>query len=233
MDGRSDELKTLFFGVNPSFFGVIRYPDTSRNPYLSARVHHHDDVAVNWEYVAGFLDGDGTFSMPRGYPAVVYAYNTDECAISNIRAFTGEGSIFKRTWTTNHFGKKPVYVWQTSSLQARHLINRILPYLFLNRAKALGFWHLDNVPTSIMTWGYIAGFFDAEGSVSYVKSAGRYRITFTNRAMWLLEAIRVFMGFGKTWRDDSIGRLYIDSHMDQLKLAENVLPHAIVKQARL
>jgi hypothetical protein len=85
-----------------------------------------------------------------------------------------------------------------------------------------------------ISWDYVAGFFDGEGSVGFQKKKGRMypRITFTQKNPKILELIRTFIGYGTIYGTHSIN-LEIDRHEDCLELAEKLIPRTFVKRDAL
>ncbi len=96
-----------------------------------------------------------------------------------------------------------------------------------------------------MNWGYIAGYFDGEGSVAFHKSAHRGRTTFitwhnTHRAS--LDAMRAFMGIGTVYERRisaaSLGKLrqyvlQISNKIDILTAIAAMEPFLIIKLERV
>lgn len=91
-----------------------------------------------------------------------------------------------------------------------------------------------HVGFSKMSWDYVAGFFDGEGSVGFQKKKGRFypRIIFTQKDRKILELIKSFIGFGNIYGTRS-RNLEIDRHEDCLELAEKLIPRTFVKKDAL
>ncbi|MFH2063369.1 MAG: LAGLIDADG family homing endonuclease [bacterium] len=88
-----------------------------------------------------------------------------------------------------------------------------------------------------MTWEYIAGFFDGEGTISSVGDG--YRVVISQTNFLVLEEIRLFVGFGNVsqvakrkehWKDAWI--YYVARQKQVLRFLESVEPFLIVKSQK-
>jgi len=89
-----------------------------------------------------------------------------------------------------------------------------------------------------MTWQYIAGFFDGEGSLVHNKKGYRIMISQTNEEV--LTSIKEFIGFGNIfknkkrqphWLESWV--FYIAKQEDVLKFLKGILPFLIVKKIQI
>lgn len=87
-----------------------------------------------------------------------------------------------------------------------------------------------------MTWSYIAGFFDGEGSITH--NGKGFRITIAQTNMEVLDEIKFFVGAGNIisvtkrhphWKDSWVYN--ISTQKEIYKFLLNVLPFLIVKKA--
>lgn len=86
-----------------------------------------------------------------------------------------------------------------------------------------------------MTWNYIAGFFDGEGSITQIRKG--FRVVLYQANEEVLRAIKDFVGFGfiieakkrePHWKDSWI--YYIAKQEEVLYFLVNVMPFLIVKK---
>lgn len=89
-----------------------------------------------------------------------------------------------------------------------------------------------------MTWQYIAGFFDGEGSI--VHNGKGYRFTIAQTNFRVLSAINKFVGVGNVikvskrkvhWKDSWV--YYVSRQEDVLFVIRNVKPFLIVKKKKV
>lgn len=94
---------------------------------------------MSWDYVAGFLDGEGCVRIGRGmqgngawtYALAVGLVNTDLTLLEEIQSFLGgRGNILKSKKLEN---RKQCYYYEFYGESARWLLRHIAPYL---RAKS-------------------------------------------------------------------------------------------------
>lgn len=87
----------------------------------------------------------------------------------------------------------------------------------------------------MVSWSYIAGFFDGEGSITH--NGKGYRITITQTNLQVLQGIRQFTKIGNVialarrqphWKDN--WAYYIAKQADVYRFLKGVTPHLIVKQ---
>jgi len=87
--------------------------------------------------------------------------------------------------------------------------------------------------------GYIAGFFDGEGSVIFSKARNGYpRFTMCQRTTEVLERIQDMLGYGNLHFDTRDGggvmaKLTINRREHKLHFLQYILPYAIVKREKL
>ena len=94
-------------------------------------------------YLAGILDGEGSISIHKHkdksshlgycYQLVINVANTNEWLINWIHLSFG-GWIYKKRMISRHY--KQVYLWSASSLQAKTLLELVLPYLRIKKPQA-------------------------------------------------------------------------------------------------
>ena len=86
-----------------------------------------------------------------------------------------------------------------------------------------------------MTWKYIAGFFDGEGSITHNKKG--YRITISQTNKEVLNNIKNYTGVGNIfknskrrshWKDSWV--YYIAKQSDVFLFLKNILPYLIIKK---
>lgn len=88
-----------------------------------------------------------------------------------------------------------------------------------------------------MTWNYIAGFFDGEGSITQVGKG--FRIAISQTDLKVLNDIKNFVGYGFVfqnkkrqphWKESWV--YYIAKQADVHRFIKNIYPHLIVKRNR-
>lgn len=94
-----------------------------------------------------------------------------------------------------------------------------------------------------MDWGYVAGYFDGEGSVRFKAAPSRpdyilVGLEWANTHLGSLEAMRDFMGCGRIQesaqgRNKPVYHLQIQRVEDVLRVGEQMLPHLIIKGDKL
>lgn len=95
----------------------------------------------------------------------------------------------------------------------------------------------------MISWQYIAGFFDGEGYVGIIhsKRGPVVSLTMTNTNLALLEMIKEFVGFGNIYEQKVTNRfgkhpchfLRFANHKGALRFAENILPYCVIKKQRI
>lgn len=95
-----------------------------------------------------------------------------------------------------------------------------------------------------MSWEYIAGFFDGEGSVSFNKRSRQYFLTFVQKDENVLQVIKAFLAennikawYGEHTRTTAYQKnrtryfdLRIVCHKCLIRLLTKITPHLIVKR---
>lgn len=200
------------------------------------------------QYLAGFFDAEGTAYKPISNPtsfnqasSYVSIPNTNKKVVDVIYEWLKFGRVSQRFFSPNtiRFSHKPIYVWYNNSILTNQLLLALLPYLRVkaDRASQLTSMHQQRKP---MTYAYVAGFFDGEGSViayfnkKYKAHHDHYALTLTQKDHDVLKEIQAFVGFGNLYVDrKGIGRLKFAHHTEQQKFIEGVLPFSIVKKKKL
>jgi predicted DNA-binding protein YlxM (UPF0122 family) len=197
---------------------------------------------MNWAYVSGFFDAEGSvgfYERTVRSPVVILISNTNENVIQEIKNFIDAGSIYERhlgNLGNKHFGKKPVYVIQISSMEdVKRFLKNIAKFSIVKKDKVsrglreLGYPNLKIKPE--INWSYVAGFFDGDGSISFSKTQRQWLITIINKNKEVLSQIQKFIKFGKIYSYD-VNRLQI--HMMNIPLfINNILDESIVHKSKL
>ena len=155
-----------------------------------------------WAYQAGMADGDGSFQLRPKANSIIYVLSLiDKNIIKELSDLYGV-NICKPKKKKSHHRQK--YIVNLCGGNARHFYNKVYPYLIEERdkvkkqARIVGL-KLEDGPTSInykLCW--LAGYFDAEGSVSmqktYDKKTKNYyfklRIRFTSTTLKVNRYVR-------------------------------------------
>ena len=91
----------------------------------------------DWWYLAGYLDGEGCFTVsnPRSALAVVTCTNTHKPTIEWLRdTFGGSIAAPRVPKKANH---RPTYTWNITGQEAIELISKLAPYLKEKARQAL------------------------------------------------------------------------------------------------
>lgn len=93
-------------------------------------------------YLAGIVDGEGSIQIRKHrdkrvspgfcYQLVINVANTNEWLINWIHLNFG-GNIYRKRKLAQHY--KQVYLWSASSLQAKTLLELVLPYLRIKKVQ--------------------------------------------------------------------------------------------------
>lgn len=125
-------------------------------------------------YLAGFFDGEGSISLHeiRSKVRVRVGQVVEEPLQRYVNMFGGK--IYCQQVTKGGF---PYYSYDTNdSLRCGNILTELYPYLIVKQAKAqVALERLGQpVPTSLIEVSieYLAGFFDAEGSISVRRREG-------------------------------------------------------------
>lgn len=94
-----------------------------------------------------------------------------------------------------------------------------------------------------MNWNYIAGFFDADGSVLILHDKRRdktyFQLSFANTNIEVLERIKKFIKTGNIYRDAKKPNckqgynLKIPKHQAVRRIARELIPRTIIKKSKL
>jgi len=157
---------------------------------------------MNWDYVRGMFDGDGSaFSAFRNnkdyYGTLTFASN-DKAFLNKIKHFidneldiVGRFSFYKTTmvWTL-YYGRKKDVIELGLKLASGYLRKRdaVLKQVHLG-----GYVMEVPLPNRGISLEYICGFFDADGSV-FLSGREVIRVAFSNKDLILLSDIRDFFG---------------------------------------
>lgn len=185
----------------------------------------------NAQYIAAMLDAEGSIRLDTEHWGQVSVANTHRATLKRIQRWIG----FGRVYLGSSSNKKPCYYWGCSSQYAsENLLRCLLPYLHVKKCsaeKAVG----ESCKAAPMSWSYVAGFFDGEGTVYHDKADRRYSFQTTNTNQQVLEEIRVFTGLGRIYhvRGTNIYRHEIYRWREQLLFIKAVLPFAIIKYDKL
>ncbi|MBW2675420.1 MAG: hypothetical protein JRD89_18760 [Deltaproteobacteria bacterium] len=173
---------------------------------------------VKLAYAGGFLDGDGCVHRAkfRGYLYLMW-YNTHRKAIEKITINCG--AIYECNPKLPHW--KTCFRLQVGGAKAETLYKKLKQFLVSRGAE--------------VTWPYLAGFFDAEGSVCSYKRLDLRVIKITNSNLSILKALRAFLGFGKIYKKSKENCYEIRiNYQDQVKqFIQGVLPYSVVKKSKL
>ena len=97
-------------------------------------------------YAAGFLDGEGCFTVGRNDKITVTASNSDQQVIEWLKhTFGGSVTHHKRLRKPHH---STMYSWSVVSRDALRLLLAILPYLRVKTDQAIGLILLQNTMSS-------------------------------------------------------------------------------------
>lgn len=199
------------------------------------------------QYIAGFLDAEGTLlSNP-----FVGLYNTNYSTLATIRGWLNFGKVYERSMTDHfmngHFGHKPMFMWYSGSRQlCTELLETLLPYLCVKRDKAIAVLghSRDSAP---MSWAYVAAFFDGEGSVSFYDDSGPtspnsqyYKFDITNTHLETLNTIQRFLDYGKVYVRENkhldgkpVGTLRVGRYEDQIAFCGGITRYLLIKNEKV
>src|SRR5690349_10022826 len=106
-----------------------------------------------WAYLAGFMDGEGCITFPRGRPTShtlrprIRIPQTDPRPIAYLHKTFRVGRVRKKKPPPNGFSKKHQMEWAINAKEeTRFLLEGMLPYLILKKEKAeLALRNLDEL----------------------------------------------------------------------------------------
>jgi hypothetical protein len=222
----------------PNHFCSHKCAAIAKSNFYKASAHEFHLKTNQIQYVAGILDAEG--SIWCGFQASIRLVhikitNTHLTVLEKIKQWMKYGEIYEHAKCENHFGNKPVFEWTCQSRYASEkLLLLLLPYLRVKREKAEEAIN-KHVEAQPISWPYVAGFFDGEGSVSYIKSNDAYSIIITQRTSQVLTEIQVFANIGKVFKDTGtdVFRLHVVRWCEQLQFINGILPFSIVKRNEL
>lgn len=90
------------------------------------------NLVMDYSYIAGFIDADGSIGLrENGYPHLVVA-NTDREPLDAMREWTGEGRI-----VSHDRGKHRVlHYWDMSGVAAQNVLKNVVSLLIIKRKRA-------------------------------------------------------------------------------------------------
>lgn len=225
----------------------VSYNKTLLNKYLRP---------LNKSYIAGMIDGDGTISVKGQKYEVTLYVSINQCdprPLFALQHMYGGEIEFKKTRKEN---TRDQYSYRIKNTYCLNILRDILPFLILKRTRAqhaLQFIEnlskgLDNNKTFEMlsklnkekivdntyfeniSYEYISGLFDAEGSVAASKKTTGYispAVTLTQKcSQEILKKLCVFTNLMTV----SGPRVCIYNYQDCATFLQNILPYLIVKQ---
>jgi len=103
---------------------------------------------MNWSYIGGFFDGEGTISVPMGYEKlkrpVVIIYQSEKAPLLAIQQFMVDFGIecyLHETHYKNNWTKKAIFRLQPKTLNdVRKFLYHVFPHLILKRQLAEDSW---------------------------------------------------------------------------------------------
>ncbi|MEK7664444.1 MAG: LAGLIDADG family homing endonuclease [Patescibacteria group bacterium] len=91
---------------------------------------------MNWSYVAGFFDGEGSVARNNGLGFRITIPQTNEEVLKLIRNFVGFGFIIKVKKRESHWKDSWTY-YIASKKDVYYFLKQVLPYLIVKRDIAL------------------------------------------------------------------------------------------------
>lgn len=88
---------------------------------------------TEWSYIAGLIDGEGTFYITKNLYPRVSVRNTNEQVLVWIHEVTGVGRICSDGGRGNHH---ECFSWTVTTKQLPALIKEVLPYLHIKWGQA-------------------------------------------------------------------------------------------------
>lgn len=205
---------------------------------------------MDWAYLAGFIDGDGSLGIYRsrsGAPACkVQIANINLEVLLKIKEFLGSGSIQTLRSKESNFNCG-LYVGNHNVL--KNMLPKLFSFLYLNRVKASKIMKILNIEQKEnkifkMNYSYLAGFIDAEGCFGLykIKSHRKQRkykfrpiLQIGNKSLELLKIIQEFVGFhqihSQRWKN-GLGYNYHVYSLGLRKIFPHILHLLIVKKCK-
>jgi len=204
---------------------------------------------VNWEYVVGFFDAEGSVYFKKlltndGYirrVAQLQLVNTNKKVLEKIKDFLKAGHIYTYI-NYDHFGKKPIYRFYIYKKQdLRRIFKEFLKHSFVKREKIIGLLNFLGDEASLLkpslNWSYIAGFFDGEGTIYQDGKTGYWKLSISNSNKEILKKIRSFIKSGNIYIEkrskNPVYRFHLNDQRFILKFVENILVFSTVKKEML
>jgi len=201
---------------------------------------------MNWEYIAGFFDAEGTLWI-KGHYTHFQIVNTNRKVLETIKNFIGFGNLYIRTFRGNHWGEKKIYVYQVcKKTDVIFIAKNIVKYCLIKREKLLElFKFLDVEFQSVqpkISYPYLAGLIDGDGSI--IKTGqGYWTISISSKDKELLEKIKDFIiqntpnyvGIRKkveVYQDGNIYTLRVGDQKVISFLVKKLSPYLIIKKER-
>ena len=209
---------------------------------------------MSWTYIAGFFDGEGHVDFCKTKMLTIVQVNKE--VLHKIIEFIQFGRIYCVTHenpSLNRSECSEITIMRRE--QQVEFVKHILPFTivktkqlrqclaFIESKQQRGIISAEhdlsnhNVDAP-MSWGYITGFFDAEGWLT--RNRYHYQIGMCQTALPVLRTIALFMGFGHIYRQKRRNvnwrrcySLMILDHDQQKEFVTNVLSYAIVKAGAL
>lgn len=99
-------------------------------------------MAMSWQYISGFFDGEGNISTPLGHGSlhlgITQAGKSGIEVLTEIQNFLAIRGIKSRMQYVRHIkDRKPVYVLYMSTKAALPFLKSVYPYLRVKRVQAL------------------------------------------------------------------------------------------------
>jgi len=199
---------------------------------------------MDWKYIAGFFDAEGTIFYD------IKIVNTNREVLEKIKNFIGYGKIYVCEFKNNqqHFGKKPIYILQISKRKfVISFITNILNYSIIKRKELMNFLLATNTPFKVSTpkisYSYLAGLIDGDGSISKTKD-GLWHISISLTNKEVLDKIKDFViknapnyvGVRKKAEvykasKENMYTLRIGNQKILAFLLKRLIPHLIIKKA--
>jgi hypothetical protein len=181
---------------------------------------------MTWDYIGGFIDAEGTI-YKRHYLYRVSIVNTHKEVLEKIRAFAGYGTLTCRT--VKHFGKKPIY---TLAFTRKEIAQELSGHLVLKKQKLEELFSVK-LAQSAISWAYIAGLFDGDGSVTFSEQAGRCIISIVSQERGFLSLIQDWLRYGRIHEHGAQFVLRIARHEDQIDFCEHVIPYLLIQKDKM
>jgi len=177
---------------------------------------------MNLGYIAGFLDGDGCIyrrNNRHGYLSLIW-YNTHYEPIKRIYETLGCGVIHKDK--DKRPNRKLIYRLTVYGKMAEEIYEMLNKFLVSEGG--------------VVTWSYIAGFFDAEGYFHTVSPRKGWIFQLTNKNKTILDKIKDFTHVGKVYHRSNGNGLYdyrIYRALDIFEIVNHIKLEVIIKREQV